>query len=77
MSAAVIGIKGASVVMTPIEKLEAAEETDWANRRPKDAHWTNMSKIVDILGGRPAYPLRELALTGLLAKDAKRGLIPE
>lgn len=73
MSASVIGIKGASVVFTPIAKLEE-EETDWPNRRPKAAFWLGMKEIVDILGGRPTYRAPEPELTGLKAKDVKRGI---
>ncbi|KAK0703566.1 6-phosphofructokinase [Lasiosphaeria miniovina] len=73
MSASVIGIKGASVVFTPINKLEE-EETDWPNRRPKAAYWLGMKEIVDILGGRPKYDVPEADLTGFKAKDVKRGI---
>ncbi|KAK3330572.1 phosphofructokinase-domain-containing protein [Apodospora peruviana] len=73
MSATVIGIKGASVVFTPIKKLEE-EETDWPNRRPKAAFWLGMKEIVDVLGGRPRYNLPEPDLTGFKAKDVKRGI---
>ncbi|KAK3310913.1 phosphofructokinase-domain-containing protein [Chaetomium strumarium] len=73
MSATVIGIKGASVVFTPIAKLEE-EETDWPNRRPKAAFWLEMKEIVDILGGRPQHSVPEPDLTGVKAKDVKRGL---
>ncbi|KAJ9155585.1 ATP-dependent 6-phosphofructokinase [Pleurostoma richardsiae] len=76
MSAAVIGIKGASVVFTPMKELEETD-TDWPNRRPKTAYWVGMKDVVDILGGRPHYSKPESSLSGLLAKDAKRGLIPE
>ncbi|KAH7316611.1 phosphofructokinase-domain-containing protein [Stachybotrys elegans] len=72
-SASVIGIQGSEVVFTPIQTLEA-ESTDWPNRRPKVAHWLGMKEVVDILGGRPDYPRPERSLTGLLAKDVKRGL---
>ncbi|KAK1779952.1 phosphofructokinase-domain-containing protein [Copromyces sp. CBS 386.78] len=75
MSASVIGIKGASVVFTPIQRL-AEEETDWPNRRPKAAFWLSMKEIVDILGGRPRHTLPEPDLTGVKAKDVKRGLEP-
>ncbi|KAK0613100.1 phosphofructokinase-domain-containing protein [Bombardia bombarda] len=73
MSATVIGIKGASVVFTPIKKLEE-EETDWPNRRPKAAFWLGMKEVVNILGGRPTYSLPEPDLTGIKAKDVKRGI---
>lgn len=76
LSASVIGIKGASVVFTPMKQLEE-NETDWANRRPKEAYWTDMKEVVDILGGRPDYKKPEPGLEGLRAKDAKRGLVDE
>lgn len=76
MSACVIGIKEAAVAFTSIEELEEID-TDWPNRRPKAAYWIGMKDIVDILGGRPEYPKPEKSLAGLVAKDAKRGLIPE
>lgn len=72
-STVVIGIKGASVVFTPMAELEATD-TDWPNRRPITSHWANLREIVDILGGRPPYPRPERRLKGLKAKDAKRGL---
>ncbi|KAF3121637.1 6-phosphofructokinase, alpha subunit [Orbilia oligospora] len=50
-SAAVIGIKGAAVVFTPMAILEATD-TDWENRRPKQAYWRNLRGIVDVLSGR-------------------------
>ncbi|KAI5922280.1 6-phosphofructokinase-like protein [Camillea tinctor] len=74
LSASVIGIKGASVVFSAMKDLEETE-TDWKNRRPMTAHWLNLKTTVDILGGRPDYPLPEKSLVGLLAKDAKRGLV--
>ncbi|KAL2130225.1 hypothetical protein VTI74DRAFT_6722 [Chaetomium olivicolor] len=73
MSATVIGIKGASVVFTPVTKVEE-EETDWPNRRPKVAFWLGMKEIVDVLGGRPKYEMPEADLTGVKAKDVKRGI---
>ncbi|KAK0737530.1 phosphofructokinase-domain-containing protein [Apiosordaria backusii] len=74
-STTVIGIKGASVVFTPIKHVEE-EETDWPNRRPKAAHWLGMKEIVDVLGGRPRYEHPEADLTGIKAKDVKRGIVP-
>lgn len=50
-TAAVIGILGAEVVLTPIVKL-GKEETDWAGRRPKKAFWLDLRQIVDRLSGR-------------------------
>ncbi|KAI0384329.1 6-phosphofructokinase [Hypomontagnella monticulosa] len=76
LSASVIGIQGADVVFSPMETLEE-KETDWKNRRPNSAHWLHYKEVVDILGGRPEYPLPEKSLVGLMAKDAKRGLIGE
>ncbi|KAI1460117.1 6-phosphofructokinase [Annulohypoxylon moriforme] len=76
LSASVIGIQGADVVFSPMETLEE-NETDWKNRRPTVAHWLDNKEVVDILGGRPEYPLPEKSLVGLIAKDAKRGLIKE
>lgn len=72
-STSVIGIQGSEVVFTPIVELEE-NDTDWPNRRPKAAHWLDMREVVDILGGRPPYPKPEKSLTGLVAKDTKRGL---
>ncbi|KAK0390821.1 hypothetical protein NLU13_0324 [Sarocladium strictum] len=72
-SAAVIGIQGSEVVFTPVKDLEE-QATDWPNRRPKMAYWIEMRHVVDILGGRPDYPKPEKSLTGLIAKDTKRGL---
>ena len=51
-SMAVIGIKGASVVIGPMERLER-EETNWRDRRPKDESWMQYKKTVDTLSGRP------------------------
>ena len=73
MSATVIGIKAASVVFTPVKELEETD-TDWPNRRAKSAFWLGMKETVDMLGGRPPYKAPERDLTGLRAKDVKRGL---
>ncbi|CAK7566202.1 MAG: 6-phosphofructokinase, alpha subunit [Sporothrix epigloea] len=73
LSASVIGIKGASVVFSPMETLEA-NETDWPNRRQKASYWYDMKEVVDVLGGRPSHLSPERDLTGFAAKDAKRGL---
>ena len=73
MSTTVIGIQGASVVLTPVKELEE-KETDWPNRRPRTAHWSAMKEVVDMLGGRPIYNRPEADLTGLEAKDVKRGM---
>ena len=73
MSATVIGIKGASVVFSPIEVLEASE-TDWPNRRQRSSYWFDMKEVVDVLGGRPPHAEPEVHLSGLDAKDVKRGI---
>jgi len=52
MSCAVIGIRGARVKFTAMEKIES-EETDWKHRRPKDEYWTGLKLLVDMLSGRP------------------------
>ena len=51
-SMSVIGIKGASVVFTPMKKLED-EDTNWKDRRPKEESWRGITEIVDTLSGRP------------------------
>ncbi|KAK4250901.1 phosphofructokinase-domain-containing protein [Corynascus novoguineensis] len=73
MSATVIGIKGASVVFTPVKQVEE-EETDWPNRRPNTVFWKDIGEICDILAGRPKHELPEPDLKGLKAKDVKRGI---
>jgi 6-phosphofructokinase 1 len=72
-STSVIGIQGSEVVFTSVKSLEE-QGTDWPNRRPKTAHWLAMRDVVDVLGGRPDYPKPEKSLTGLIAKDTKRGI---
>ncbi|KAL8786209.1 MAG: hypothetical protein Q9213_002897 [Squamulea squamosa] len=52
MNVVVIGIKGASVVFSPVERVEK-EETNWKDRRPKDESWLQLKGIVDTLSGRP------------------------
>lgn len=74
MTAAVIGIQGAAVQLSPIEILEKNENTDWENRRPRAAHWRHMKDIADILGGRPPNLMPHKSLEGARAKDAKRGI---
>ncbi|KAL3418907.1 ATP-dependent 6-phosphofructokinase 1 [Phlyctema vagabunda] len=69
----VIGIKGASVVFSPMKDVEE-NETDWKNRRPKDEFWIGLKSMVDVLSGRPEVPPPHQPLQGLKAKDAKRGL---
>ena len=51
-SAAVIGVKGVSVVIQDMEKLETGE-TDWKDRRPKSEFWTGLRETIDMLSGRP------------------------
>ncbi|RSL69174.1 ATP-dependent 6-phosphofructokinase [Fusarium duplospermum] len=72
-STTVIGIQGSEVVFTEMKELEETG-TDWPNRRPKVAHWIGLSEVVNMLAGRPEYPTPEKSLTGLIAKDTKRGL---
>lgn len=52
MSCTVIGIRGAKVKFSPMEKIER-DETDWKDRRPKDEFWMDLTQIVDTLSGRP------------------------
>ncbi|RFU33109.1 hypothetical protein B7463_g3223, partial [Scytalidium lignicola] len=73
-SCAVIGIRGAQVVLTPMKDVEE-NETDWPNRRPKNEFWIDLRDTVDILSGRPEVPRPESPLVGWKAKDVKRGLI--
>lgn len=50
-SVAVIGIKGASVVISGMEYLEKVE-TNWKDRRPKEEFWLGYKDTVDMLSGR-------------------------
>lgn len=52
LSASVIGIRGARVKFSPMEKIER-EETDWKDRRPKNEFWLSLVSVVDTLSGRP------------------------
>ncbi len=52
MSAAIIGIRGARVKFSAMERIER-EETDWKDRRPNNEFWLNLVDIVDTLSGRP------------------------
>jgi 6-phosphofructokinase 1 len=52
LSASVIGIRGAKVQFSSMQKIED-EETDWKDRRPKDEFWLDYRDIIDILSGRP------------------------
>ncbi|EMC92673.1 hypothetical protein BAUCODRAFT_257650 [Baudoinia panamericana UAMH 10762] len=52
MSASVIGIRGARVKFSAMEKIEK-DETDWKDRRPKDEFWMGLIDVVDTLSGRP------------------------
>jgi 6-phosphofructokinase 1 len=73
LSATVIGIRGAQVVLSPMKEVEE-NETDWKNRRPKNEYWLDLKNVVDTLSGRPSMPKHEKPLEGWQAKDAKRGL---
>lgn len=55
MSAAVIGIVGAKVQFSPMQRVEE-EETDWKDRRPKQEFWMDLTQIVDTLSGRSKPP---------------------
>ncbi|KAK0823252.1 6-phosphofructokinase, alpha subunit [Friedmanniomyces endolithicus] len=52
MSASIIGIRGARVKFSSMEKIER-EETDWKDRRPKEEFWMSLIDVVDTLSGRP------------------------
>ncbi|RMD41880.1 hypothetical protein DV735_g3233, partial [Chaetothyriales sp. CBS 134920] len=54
LSAAVIGVQGSEVVLSPMggEKGLEAVATDWKDRRPVDEFWLAQKAIVDILSGR-------------------------
>ncbi|KAF2191114.1 6-phosphofructokinase [Zopfia rhizophila CBS 207.26] len=52
MSATVIGIKGAKVLLSPMEVVEK-RETNWKLRRPKNEYWLGLKDMVDELSGRP------------------------
>lgn len=54
-TSAVIGIRGASVVFTPVHDLKEGE-TDWSSRRPRKAFWLDLRSIVDTLSGRMGEP---------------------
>ncbi|OJJ50388.1 hypothetical protein ASPZODRAFT_139688 [Penicilliopsis zonata CBS 506.65] len=56
LSAAVIGIKGSHVLLSPMGGPAGVEatETDWEGRRPKHEPWLAHRKLVDILSGRAA-----------------------
>jgi 6-phosphofructokinase 1 len=49
---ALIGIRGAKVCLTPMQKIET-EETDWKHRRPKEEYWHSLTGLGDVLAGRP------------------------
>lgn len=51
LSAAVIGVRSAQVLVSPMETVER-RETDWKNRRPKEEFWMGLRSIVDTLSGR-------------------------
>jgi 6-phosphofructokinase 1 len=52
LSCSIIGIRGAQVQVSPMEKIEN-EETDWKHRRPKKEYWADLMGLGDILAGRP------------------------
>lgn len=52
LSATIIGIRGARVRFSPMERIER-EETDWKDRRPKEEFWMDLVSVVDTLSGRP------------------------
>lgn len=55
MTATVIGIKAAEVVISPFAGDNGLEttDTDWPARRPKHEYWRGLTKLVDTLSGRP------------------------
>ncbi|KAI5289516.1 6-phosphofructokinase, alpha subunit [Ascosphaera aggregata] len=55
LSAAVIGIKGSEVVISPMGGETGLEctDTDWKDRRPKNEFWRRYTGIIDMLSGRP------------------------
>ncbi|KAK3113956.1 6-phosphofructokinase, alpha subunit [Teratosphaeriaceae sp. CCFEE 6253] len=52
MSASIIGIRGARVKFSAMEKVER-DETDWKDRRPKEEFWMSLIDVIDRLSGRP------------------------
>lgn len=52
MSCAIIGISGAQVRLSSMERVEN-EETDWKHRRPKNEYWSALTSLGDVLAGRP------------------------
>lgn len=61
MSAALIGVRGAKVGFSSMEKVET-EETDWKDRRPKNEFWTDLTQIVDTLSGRKRVKKEEVLI---------------
>jgi len=53
MSCTVIGIRGARVQFSAMEKIEN-EETNWKHRRPKNEFWMGLKGLVEMLSGRPS-----------------------
>ena len=74
MSISVIGFRGAKVIHSAMVDVESME-TDWENRRPKEAFWSDIEPVVDMLSGRPQVPRPERDLDGRIAKDIKRGIM--
>ncbi|RMZ82899.1 hypothetical protein DV737_g1935, partial [Chaetothyriales sp. CBS 132003] len=65
LSAAVIGVQGSEVVLSPMggETGLEATGTDWKDRRPTDEFWLSQKVIVDILSGRSLEQSSELNST--------------
>ncbi|KAG9556833.1 hypothetical protein KCU79_g9950, partial [Aureobasidium melanogenum] len=66
LSCSVIGITGAQVQFSAMEKVEK-EETDWKDRRPKNEFWMDLVSIVDTLSGRPRPKKEDSIAAGLPA----------
>jgi 6-phosphofructokinase 1 len=66
LSCSVIGITGAQVQFSGMEKVEK-EETDWKDRRPKNEFWMDLVSIVDTLSGRPRPKKGDAIASGLPA----------
>ncbi|THV97860.1 6-phosphofructokinase [Aureobasidium pullulans] len=66
LSCSVIGITGAKVQFSGMEKVEK-EETDWKDRRPKNEFWMDLVQIVDTLSGRPRPKKEDAIAAGLPA----------
>jgi len=69
MSAAVIGIRGARVKFSAMEKIER-EETDWKDRRPKEEFWMGLVDVVDTLSGRPKASREPMAGSPMMTANS-------